>query len=431
MCIICISEAGKEMPSEKEIRHMFSKNPDGAGFAIQGDIDRNGSFKLIYRKGFMTIDDFLEALGPLDKLKDLTVAMHFRIKTHGEKDAFTTHPFPLSKESGTYDKYGHRVTVDFGDVRSQQGQGVPILFHNGVIAGLGGKADSRSSDTQDFVMGFASQMLYSPNMPGKLKTAITAQLLGACRVLIMYPSRKFPFIRFGQWYEHNGNWYSNSGYLDEDEEKTYTTLGSCHYHAVKPNYKHEELDEWGCNIAEYAWPDDTGWLRVTPERFKLLMDYAKEVKHEYQTTTCKFTATGDTIWYVNEDKCELYTMDRMNDVYLREDEEEYLYDIQGDGESWLAFDNENQMLDFCKKADKKLGNFKYKYGGKVWYLNCDDLEAYTEKGIKELWKPGQSGHVLHYLEKEGGLSAHPEYREYEGCYDDELEEEVNKAFGRS
>ena len=96
MCIICLKPQGVDLPEDKEIKYMFEHNPHGAGFALQGDIHGDGRFLVEYHKGFMNVDDLLEALGPREKLKDLNVAIHCRIKTSGETDQFTSFIFHLT-----------------------------------------------------------------------------------------------------------------------------------------------------------------------------------------------------------------------------------------------------------------------------------------------------------------------------------------------
>ena len=47
MCVIAFSPKGKDMPTEAQIKSMFKKNPDGAGFAYEeGDTVK-------YKKGFI------------------------------------------------------------------------------------------------------------------------------------------------------------------------------------------------------------------------------------------------------------------------------------------------------------------------------------------------------------------------------------------
>lgn len=396
MCIIALSPAGVELPDEEDIKHMFRRNPDGAGFAIQGDIDGDGVFKVKYQKGFMNVDDFIEALGPRDKLKDFNVAMHFRIKTHGNVDKGTTHPFPLSNQ--------------YNDLRQTEGRG-PVLFHNGTFSGLGGKSHPDASDTQDFVIGVAMKYLHGARMPGAVAQAVVNQIAGACRVLIMYEKENFPLLKLGQWYEHKGNWYSNMGYRDET---TYggVSYSNSSYHYHKPSYqssicKYRELDEWGCNIAEQAWPDKTGWIRCESQaRFDKILEYGKERRDRNGVDSCLFAATQDTVWYINEDMWEFYTQDRATDVELRAEEEYYLESLGYTyDEDYICFDDEEQMLDWMDSA-RPISSYEVMFNRKHWYIDTINLEAFTDEGIKKMFKTGEQGHVKKYLKEDGSIVQH-------------------------
>lgn len=395
MCIICLSPAGVELPDEEDIKYMFKRNPDGAGFAIQGDLDGNGGFKVKYQKGFMNVDDFLEALGPRDKLKDFTVAMHFRIKTHGNVDRGTTHPFPISNQ--------------YNELRKTEGEG-PILFHNGTFAGLGGKADPNSSDTQDFVIGVATKYLSGARMPGAVAQAVVEQIVGYCRVLIMYEKENFPLLKLGQWYEHKGNWYSNMGYRSETSyEGTNYNNSSMHYHKRNDatSLCVNDIDEWGCNVAEYAWPDETGWIRCSSkERFERILEYGKERKIRNGLDSCLFARTGEKVWYINEDAWEFYTDDRTDDVMMREEEEGYFAALgYTEDEDYIYFDDEEQMLDWMDTA-QTVSSYEVIFNKKHWYVDTINLEAFTDKGIKKIFKTGEQGHVKRYLREDGSLIQH-------------------------
>ena len=59
MCVIAAKPAGIEMPDIETITEMWYMNPDGAGFMYA---DKG----LVHiRKGFMELDDFLEAIEAL------------------------------------------------------------------------------------------------------------------------------------------------------------------------------------------------------------------------------------------------------------------------------------------------------------------------------------------------------------------------------
>ena len=55
MCVICASPKGVRQPNRSEIKAMFLRNPDGAGYMVA----RDG--KVTIHKGFMNLDEFLNA----------------------------------------------------------------------------------------------------------------------------------------------------------------------------------------------------------------------------------------------------------------------------------------------------------------------------------------------------------------------------------
>ena len=56
MCVICASPRGVRQPTRSEIKAMFMRNPDGAGYmAARGGI-------VTIHKGFMSLDELLNAL---------------------------------------------------------------------------------------------------------------------------------------------------------------------------------------------------------------------------------------------------------------------------------------------------------------------------------------------------------------------------------
>ena len=397
MCIICLKPAGVDMPDDETIKYMFKVNPHGAGFALQGDIHGDGRFIVEYHKGFMNVEDLLKALGDKSKLKDLTVAIHCRIKTSGETDAPTTHPFLISNQ--------------YNDLRKLDGKGA-VLFHNGVFSGLGGLTNPKSSDTQDFVIGVANRYLAKPRMPKKLSVAIVNEIIGASRVLILYENRKFPMLRFGSWTEDNGCYYSNSGY-----KPTVTTYSgasyNCPYHTHYRSKYSEDYDEWLCNVAEYAWPDDEGgWIRFTEERWESRVKPAMTNIRETcgGNIVCNFNTSGDLEWFVDEEFRQIYTEEYEEYVEERrsvEREEIVLLGTSAYMEKGchIFFDDEETMMAWCEAA-KKHGEFKYGYRGRLWYLDTVQLEAFTIEGIKEFFETGQQGHVKRQLETKGFYSEH-------------------------
>lgn len=85
MCVIAAKPKNTVIPRET-LERCFAGNPDGAGFVIA----RNN--QILSMKGFFKFEDFYNAFQPYEK--DVAV-IHFRIKTHGNKNAEMCHPFEI------------------------------------------------------------------------------------------------------------------------------------------------------------------------------------------------------------------------------------------------------------------------------------------------------------------------------------------------
>lgn len=341
MCVIAFSPKGNDMPTEEDIKKMFKKNHDGAGYAYEeGDTVK-------FRKGFMNVDDLLEDLGPLEKWKDKNIAMHFRIGTAGKNDKKTTHPFPISNK--------------FGDLRKLRGEG-PVLFHNGVISGLGGIIDPLASDTQDFVAGVASKLLTRPNKPTKITEAVVESVIGASRLLLMYGKGKI--VRFGDWKEKDGNLYSN---LFWDFTPTTTT------YSTKYSYGYYDSDKYDLYESENAWPGEYHqWISVSPARGEQIAKQAKVEDDGYY----HFNACPKLQWLTNEDNTEWYTLNAVqsaateNKEYYRSDEYEWFEDYR-EFEVW-------------KIGAIEMTDGTYEKNGKIWYFDEKNLEVFTENAVYDL-----------------------------------------------
>jgi hypothetical protein len=381
-------------------------------------------FEVHYQKGFMNVDDLIEALGPVERLKDLRVVIHCRITTSGNSDKPTTHPFPLSS--------------NYGDLRKTEGEG-PVLFHNGVFTGLGGIVDKKSSDTQDYVIGVANRMLNNPNHISKIGKKIAEQIAGSCRVLILYPNPQHPDFRLGTWHEHDGCEYSNTnyrGYSYGGYGSSYSKWGTKHhptsrcddyddydedyYRALYGDYYGEkEDDEWykekttgkdfdmfGCNHAEYAWPGkETHWIKFSSKaRFDIVKNGAFEHKLNNKGVVMYYYHYDEkNPWVFDEKTLQAYDHDGYQMIldaqdYIKEKEEEDLNKLWED--NVMFFGDEIGLEEFLydtKATDKNYVHYK----GEYWYIDHKNLTAYTDKGLGLCYKTGEIGHVRQALIQDG------------------------------
>lgn len=439
MCIICDKPAGVDLPSEEEIKYMFDHNPNGAGFAIQGWFERTvydqkkkkyikkNLFEVHYKKGFMNVDDLLEALGPREKLKDKRVVIHCRIKTSGKTDKATTHPFPLS--------------TCYGDLKREEGDG-PVLFHNGVFSGLGGIIDKDSSDTQDFVSGVACKYLGVPHHINKMGEFIAEKIAGSCRVLILYPNANHPEFRMGTWYEHKGCQYSNNGYKTEYTPSSRTYGSSYRGSYSYPYYGYEDLDdeldntyiqdlleisniagtekeksqaeyykkkdtahhfdEFGMNDASQAWPNPMEhWIKFrSKERMEAVKHAStKQGRTKDGTQLYSFAYNPHVLWYIDEATMQMYdTAGYKLIIAKHEQEEEELEELWG--ENMRYFNDYDEIIDFMDEGNEISSN-SVLLNGEEWYIDWEELVAYTEKGIKLAFPSGEVGHVKSALKQHG------------------------------
>lgn len=212
MCVIAFSPKGVDIPSTKQIKDMWSHNPDGAGYAY---VSKKG--KVVFRKGFMKLDDLLKELEAPERFKNTNFAIHFRIGTSGKNDKATCHPFPVS--------------TTFGELRKTEGEEDSVLFHNGILSD-GGLASPLASDTQDFVVAMAP-LLQKYNR-SKTRDYFIGEITKGSRLLILYKNNAFKM--FGDWQKDGDLWVSNLSYKYD-----YQWYGSGYY-----GWQEYYYDDYGC-----------------------------------------------------------------------------------------------------------------------------------------------------------------------------------------
>lgn len=134
MCIICVSGAGVNQPTTKQLQTMFEANPHGAGYMVA----RNGRVEI--SKGFMDWDAFIHAVNYERFTAENSVVYHFRISTQAGVNPEMTHPFPLT---GIIEK---TKMLDCA---------CPIgVAHNGIIPLTSNRRDKVYSDTAHYIAEF-------------------------------------------------------------------------------------------------------------------------------------------------------------------------------------------------------------------------------------------------------------------------------------
>lgn len=282
MCVIAFSPKGVEAPTEEQIKSMFSTNPDGAGYAYN---DKKG--KVVYHKGFMSVEELIKELSPLDQWTDTNLAIHFRIGTAGKNDAHTCHPF--------------KIATSFGELRKLHNTDAKsVLFHNGIID-KGGQLDPLSSDTQDFVSAFAPMLeKYSKS---KNRDHAIAEYTTGNRLLVLYEENKYKL--WGDWTTlSSGLMVSNTHW----QPKSYATYSYPQFNwSAWYDEREEELETKTDKkiIAEASWKmleaEGYDWYANEAELQAVLDD--ADSKHG-----CMITKNGHE-YYVDKQKLEIWEIE--------------------------------------------------------------------------------------------------------------------------
>ena len=138
MCVICVSKKGVRQPNISEIKNMWESNPHGAGYMFT----RNGHVEI--KKGFMELDDFIDAIESEEFTDDDVVIYHFRISTQAGVTPEMTHPFPLSD--------------DLKDMNLLECECSVGIAHNGIIR-LTSNNNKDYSDTALFITEYLPALI--------------------------------------------------------------------------------------------------------------------------------------------------------------------------------------------------------------------------------------------------------------------------------
>lgn len=181
MCVIAAKPKGIIITDEI-LRTCFESNSDGAGFVVK---PKKGD--LIVRKGFFNFAEFLDAYKPYEKM---AAVIHFRIRTHGQKDAAMCHPF--------------EVTPDLW------------MAHNGIID-IDTTDDPTKSDTWHFVDKVlkpeveASEGREHPLQRSAFRYML-ASTIGHSKLAFLDATGRITIINKSLGQEDNGVWYSNGSF---------------------------------------------------------------------------------------------------------------------------------------------------------------------------------------------------------------------------
>ena len=195
MCILLMIPSKTQKPGEELLAQCWRSNPDGAGIMYP---DKAAS-KLVVSKGHMDLAALVAAFSLVPE--GVPVSVHFRIKTHGLKDAANTHP--------------HWVWPD-----------EVAIAHNGILP-IGAPTESTESDTARFAR------LVLPHLPrtwwkNPALVHLVEEYMGRSNKMVtMNQAGDYKILNeeLGTW--ENGVWFSNQTFRTSRtySPSSYTTYG--------------------------------------------------------------------------------------------------------------------------------------------------------------------------------------------------------------
>ena len=193
MCVICYKPAG--IPVDMGVlKKCWDSNSNGAGLMFS---ENN---KLVIAKGFMkwrTVKRYIKRRG-MNTLKELPVAFHFRIATHGSVAEKNTHPFKINDNLA--------------------------MMHNGVISSVDryiGKDDDVSDSemfAKRFIQDAFSDIPIFALEEGQPINELIAKYIGTSKLFFMNNSGDIAIVneKLGTWKsfgEGIGMWFSNTHWM--------------------------------------------------------------------------------------------------------------------------------------------------------------------------------------------------------------------------
>lgn len=209
MCVIVHLEPKKTIAKET-LRDCFTTNRDGWGIMWA----KNGKVHAVKDK--TDFEDFYKLWQQVPK--DVTRALHFRIRTAGEVNRANCHPF--------------RVTDDVW------------LMHNGMIDAV--MLDEKMSDTWNFVAHELRPIVQKwPNfMQSKAFEKLMEEVTGYSKLLFLNSKGEVLKVRNNVWVERQGIYFSNGnslrsysyGYGGNSRSSGYWEKGVFHPYSTASNY---------------------------------------------------------------------------------------------------------------------------------------------------------------------------------------------------
>jgi predicted glutamine amidotransferase len=192
MCLLVVKPKGVDLPKEKYLWNGKMKNQDGMGMAYW----KAGTNIVKIKKDIEIFYDFWKFIQE-NITKEDAAMFHFRLATHGLKDAGNRHPFPLSK--------------DKKELRNTNFEYPFAVAHNGVLTQYSDRT-KELSDTQQFIEEILSDEIIKTNLNNPTIQILIDHYLSNDRLAIL-DNNGF-FNTWGSWEKEGDILFSNGGYKD-------------------------------------------------------------------------------------------------------------------------------------------------------------------------------------------------------------------------
>ena len=280
MCVIAIKKPGINVPDDQNIKDMWETNSDGAGFMYAF---KN---KVFIEKGFMKLDDLMNAMKHLSKrlkvdnleLKDIPIVYHFRIKTHGANNPANTHPFPISSKEQHLKALD--LTCDLG------------MVHNGIISSAQPFGDM--SDTASYI----------------------ANVLTPLAMLDLDFYKK----TYGKTLMENTIGYSKLAFLDKDgnietvgdfKNGTKNNTGGILYSNLNHEYDYTSVYKTKTPYSTYSYGYDAYSTTYTNDEFEIL----KPIPKDYTISFYSNSNNKEQVFRLNNN--DTYFMGEFDIIYVK------------------------------------------------------------------------------------------------------------------
>jgi len=324
-CLIAVKEAGVIFPQDKYMVEANDHNADGIGIAFF----KPGDTEVHIKKNFKSVAEFMKWTKENIKQEDICV-IHFRLATHGLKDAGNRHPFPVTKNKKL--------------LRETESVCQMAVAHNGVIRDYG--HHDKFSDTQKFVLDILAEDAIKNNLQDRAVQKLINNFIDGDKLAIL--DNEGSLYYFGVFNEFEGIQYSNYSYKPVE---------------YLPAYKYDP-DKWK-NWRKDAEKDTKQYWKDIDKKADKDVQYVDFCDGCHEKHLLREVTRGDDMFYLCK-SCRKQARKNKLQIFLD-------YDAEIKKEDTVRCES-------CEDTVPK-ANSQIVYGSIVCDTCAKELEGYIEKNV--------------------------------------------------